>query len=220
MNLCECCEGENNGNYGSGRFCSSKCARSFSTKSKRLLINEAVSKKLSKVPYKKVCNFCEKEFETKRNKIKYCSIKCSNSHISDSRRINLSKASSKRCSTLEERVRMKEIGRYGGFGTKGRTKGSVYYESKFEKVCFEYLENNNIMFEAHKKIPNSSKVSDIYLPNINIWIELDGINRKKRKKWLGKQYQYWLNKIEIYNEQNLNYRIFYNIEQLIEFINN
>ena len=36
---CENCEEEHDGKYGSGRFCSSKCARSFSTKSKRDEIN-------------------------------------------------------------------------------------------------------------------------------------------------------------------------------------
>lgn len=44
--ICENCEIENNENYGSGRFCSEKCARGFSTKEKRQEINQKVSKKL------------------------------------------------------------------------------------------------------------------------------------------------------------------------------
>jgi len=40
---CENCQDEHEGTYGSGRFCSSKCARGFSTKEKRSLINEKVS---------------------------------------------------------------------------------------------------------------------------------------------------------------------------------
>lgn len=44
---CEKCDIIHDGNYGSGRFCSSKCARSFSTKNKREEINEKVSKKLA-----------------------------------------------------------------------------------------------------------------------------------------------------------------------------
>ena len=43
--ICENCKNEHDGQYGSGRFCSSKCARGFSTKEKRSLINEKVSKK-------------------------------------------------------------------------------------------------------------------------------------------------------------------------------
>lgn len=43
---CEKCMCEHTGVYGSGRFCSSQCARSFATKDKRSNINETVSKKL------------------------------------------------------------------------------------------------------------------------------------------------------------------------------
>jgi hypothetical protein len=44
---CENCEEDHSGKYASGRFCSQKCSRSFSTKSKRKEINEKVSKTLS-----------------------------------------------------------------------------------------------------------------------------------------------------------------------------
>ena len=39
---CENCGNDHNGEYGSGRFCSSKCTRDFSTKAKRSLIKEKV----------------------------------------------------------------------------------------------------------------------------------------------------------------------------------
>jgi len=44
---CENCHGEHNGEFGSGRFCTIKCARGFSTKEKRKEINEKVSTTLS-----------------------------------------------------------------------------------------------------------------------------------------------------------------------------
>lgn len=44
---CEKCGEEHNGEYGSGRFCNSKCARGFSTIEKRKEINRKVSKLLS-----------------------------------------------------------------------------------------------------------------------------------------------------------------------------
>lgn len=47
---CENCNSEHDGNYGSGRFCSSKCARAFSTKEKRQEINKKVAKKLNGRP--------------------------------------------------------------------------------------------------------------------------------------------------------------------------
>ena len=44
--LCEGCGGSNDGSYGSGRFCSRRCACSFATKNCRKQINAAVSAKL------------------------------------------------------------------------------------------------------------------------------------------------------------------------------
>lgn len=43
---CEYCGKKHNGEYGSGRFCSEKCARGFSTKYAREKINQKVSEKL------------------------------------------------------------------------------------------------------------------------------------------------------------------------------
>jgi hypothetical protein len=45
--ICEKCKVNTESNYGSGRFCSSKCARSYATQNKRKSINERVSKTLT-----------------------------------------------------------------------------------------------------------------------------------------------------------------------------
>ncbi len=63
---CENCGNEHDGSYGSGRFCSSKCARGFSTKAKRKEINEKVSKKLKKEKKKNFCEVCGKEISSRR----------------------------------------------------------------------------------------------------------------------------------------------------------
>lgn len=44
---CENCKGEHDGSYGSGRFCTSSCARGFATKVKRSEINQKVSAALA-----------------------------------------------------------------------------------------------------------------------------------------------------------------------------
>jgi hypothetical protein len=46
MNICENCNCEHDGEYGSGRFCSNKCARGFSTKANRFDINKKISNSL------------------------------------------------------------------------------------------------------------------------------------------------------------------------------
>lgn len=68
---CENCQNEHERTYGSGRFCSAKCARGFSTKEKRSLINEKVSLKLKKDPIKKLCNSCDILIFKGKNS-KYC----------------------------------------------------------------------------------------------------------------------------------------------------
>lgn len=73
---CENCEDVHNGNYGSGRFCSSKCARGFSTKTKRSLINEKVSRTI-KNKYKKNCNYCNNIIYKEK---KYCNNTCEKRH--------------------------------------------------------------------------------------------------------------------------------------------
>lgn len=47
MKTCEYCMEDHDGSYGSGRFCSNKCARGFSTSADRHAINKKVSDKLS-----------------------------------------------------------------------------------------------------------------------------------------------------------------------------
>ncbi|MFW6233491.1 MAG: hypothetical protein ACOC3Z_02410 [Nanoarchaeota archaeon] len=87
MFVCENCEIHHDGNYGSGRFCSIKCARSYSTKTKRLEINSKISKtllgkkSLNKKPnIIKICKYCGITFDVTQTykHQKFCSKKCSN----------------------------------------------------------------------------------------------------------------------------------------------
>jgi len=73
---CEYCGQQHEGTYGSGRFCSSQCSRGFSTKSKRLEINEKIKKKLTLEPLQKTCKECSTIFTTKAKAKKFCCHKC------------------------------------------------------------------------------------------------------------------------------------------------
>lgn len=78
--FCENCNKNHNGEYGSGRFCSAKCARGFSTKNKRAEINQKVSAKLSgrKLSAKHIKNIEQgNNFNRKNNRIEK---KCLNCH--------------------------------------------------------------------------------------------------------------------------------------------
>ena len=203
-NICKNCElqpGLKYSKYSSGDFCSVECSKSYSTKNKRSEINLKVSKTLTGRKYstdiKKICPKCEKEFLVKKkNKNQVCcSVECSRNL--DSYKKNISDVRKKICSNPIERERLRDIGKKGGFGKKGRTEKGIHYQSLFEKKVFEFLDEKNITYIPHKNIPNSSKISDVYLTDLDLWVELDGIDREKRKKWIGKDYDYWLDKLEI-----------------------
>lgn len=212
--LCKHCElnvATKYSKYTSGEFCSINCSRSFSTKKKRKEINEKVSKALTgkiKVrPIKKKCLSCKNVFfvKTKKKHQKYCSSICVKTSKEYRNKITLS--SIERSKSIEERARLREIGRKGGFGKKGYTTKGIYYQSTFEKNVFEYLDQINVDYVPHRNIPNSSKISDLYITKLDLWIELDGIDREKKKRWIGKDYDYWIEKIRIYDDQKLNYQI-------------
>jgi hypothetical protein len=189
--------------------CSSKCGSIYGGKLNKNKMHGNHSPQITLI-----CKECKLPFEVNWNKRsqQFCSNDCR--HINKEYLSNISSKMKITCNTIEARKRLRDIGRKGGFGQKGYTEKGTYYESNLEKQSFEYLEKNNIKFVPHKHIPNSSKVSDIYLIDKNLWIELDGINREKKKKWLGQDYQYWLNKLDIYKQNNLKYKIIYTLNEL------
>jgi len=79
MKTCENCGIKHTGKYGSGRFCSTKCSRGFSTKAKRKEINEKVSLKLKReaILHEATCTVCNNSFASNKPSRKCCSAKCS-----------------------------------------------------------------------------------------------------------------------------------------------
>lgn len=77
MYNCEVCSTSVHVLWGSGRFCSDRCAKSFSTKHKRREINEKISLALRKSPSVVVsrCESCKEEFTSSKVR-KNCSRKC------------------------------------------------------------------------------------------------------------------------------------------------
>lgn len=72
---CENCGHEHDGSYGSGRFCSQKCARGFSTKENREQISKKVSKALGGNGTLRKLKPCKNCGEPTLNG-KFCSNKC------------------------------------------------------------------------------------------------------------------------------------------------
>jgi len=81
--ICENCKNHHNGDYGSGRFCSLKCARGYSTKSKRQEINQKVSNKLfgRKLSSEHIKNIELGNNFNRKNKIEKKCLECNKTHF-------------------------------------------------------------------------------------------------------------------------------------------
>ena len=180
MKICENCNKEHNGTYGSGRFCCSKCARSYSTKNKRQEINQKVSKALKgNEPWNK-------------GKIGSCSeetkLKLSNSNKGK----KLSKEHKDKIGLAQKgRKHSKETKLKNSLTMKQRVKNGIHkgWQSRkiksYPEIFFiEVLSNNNLL----DKCINEFKISkndlglndstnyflDFFFPEKMIDLEIDG----------------------------------------------
>ena len=190
MKTCENCDDEHNGEYGSGRFCSNKCARGFSTKSKRSLINEIVSNKLKHSLHDKTCPNCLKDFKTKVKRKKFCCNKCT--AIYNGNNIN-----TRRKLSLKAKERVANGTHIGWQSRKIRS----YAELFFERV----LINNNIKFNYEYKInkrelglkDSSNYFLDFYLQDFNIDLEIDGKQHEYPERKIKDEIEKLLTKLKI-----------------------
>jgi len=167
MENCENCENEHNGEYGSGRFCSSKCARGFSTKAKRKEINEKVSKSLIKEKPTETCLNCNSSFKMKSKRQKYCSQKCSRSHTTEKTKKKISES-------VQRRIKN---GTHKGW----QSRKIMSYPEKFFKKVLElngYSNGFEINYKVKKKDLGlnceSNYFLDFYFEKYNIDLEIDG----------------------------------------------
>lgn len=174
MNKCENCEEEHEGKYGSGRFCSNKCSKSFSSKVNREETNKKISKSLlnnknvkkKEIEYKK-CKECNNDFLAIRKIRIFCSNKCSATYQKQ-----LGNVASKLSLIVKEKVKN---GTHIGWQSR---KIRSYAEKFFETV----LINNGIKYDSEYKISKkelglneiANYFLDFYLIDYNIDLEIDG----------------------------------------------
>lgn len=131
--ICENCGCNHDGMYGSGRFCSCKCARCFSSKAKREEINKKVSTTLKLKHKKKIktCKICFKIL-SRQNQSGYCS-NCV-----------------RQLPEYKEKLRHAQLQKVANGTHKGWNARNIksYAEIFFETV----LKNNHIYFEREKKV--------------------------------------------------------------------
>jgi len=203
---CEKCGKVHNGTYGSGRFCSKECARSFSTSNKKKETKilkciccgkeVKVGKRASKVRcgdcvtkrHVKKCPTCGKKFNTTKIKQIYCSCKCS---------FNSEKYKHK----MREHANRRQLGGH-------TSKKSIYYDRGGDKVylqsSYEYnvavdLDKHGIKWSRPKFLYWTDECGnrhryypDFYLPEYNVYLD-------PKNDYLIKKDKY---KIECVSKQN------------------
>lgn len=148
MKTCENCGKEHDGTYGSGRFCSTKCSRGFSTKVKRKEINEKVSESIknrltkgeyvgfakpTKMKIELICKGCNSTFYSKKHNQSYCSTACVHEY------------------------HMPIIGRNGGGPRDGAGRGksgkykNIWCDSSYELAWVIYNLEHSIKFERNRE---------------------------------------------------------------------
>ena len=167
---CENCQNEHEGTYGSGRFCSSKCARGFSTKEKRSLINEKVSLKMTKELKPQICEYCKSEFLNCRTR-KTCSVSCG-------RKLTWSDNEYKqKMSNISSINAKKQHENKTGFGWKSRKKLEPSYP---ESIAIKILNESGIKYEREFNL--EKYFVDFVLIDYMIAIEIDGQQHKKPER--------------------------------------
>jgi hypothetical protein len=206
--ICENCGINHNGDYGSGRFCSPKCSRGFSTKAKRLEINEKLSNVItSKIVNGEKVGFCKIKDsakiilpKTKKEKplIIYSTCEKCNSPVYKIGRRTCSRECLKQLRS--EIVRNSNFSKGGYREGSGRGKktwynspiaGRIYLQSTWELKYAEYLDSQGINWKRNTKrftYLNENiehyYVPDFYLIDSDEYIEVKGWERPDDKlKW-------------------------------------
>lgn len=159
---CENCSCNHNGSYGSGRFCSCKCARGFATKTKRTEINEKVRQALKKEPRKALCVWCKKQFILRKKTQKCCSIRCG--------RLNYYSKPENRERAREIAKKLVESGRH--LGWRKRKKGNPSYP---EQYFMNFFDNYEINYEYEYRV---GRYSVDFMLGDKIAFEVDGKQHK------------------------------------------
>lgn len=139
MRTCEKCGTEHSGKYASGRFCSSRCSRSFSTSKAREEINKKVSKTLTlrTAFFEKTCPICASTFKVTKRRVgkQTCSVKCGHK-LSNSRPETREKLSIARTQAIiDGKTNFKSIKCTYFFGET-----QIRCDSKIEYACLNYFE--------------------------------------------------------------------------------
>lgn len=155
MKNCENCDNTHDGTFASGRFCSSKCSRSFSTKHKRSEINEKISLALTGknlVPSEKRSEALRERWKNldddARNKFRERFAQSARDRWKDEE--YRKKMQDVYYASVEQRteiIRKKVLeGTWHGWSTFSKTSSyaEAYFEKFFDELCLSYTREQKI----------------------------------------------------------------------------
>lgn len=180
--ICEKCLIEYFELYGSGRFCSKKCAKSFSTSKERIQINQKIRNKLKKPLIQKTCLQCFSIFLSKEKcKRKFCSRECSSKNIN-----SRSEIKEKRRKSRLEQIEKGNI----GYGIKCSI-DDIRCDSALEYAFIKWYKNKhpNSVIKRYKGYLDTgdSKYQPDFIIDDKIIVEVKYTNHyigeKLSKKW-------------------------------------
>lgn len=85
-------------------------------------------------------------------------------------------------------------------GNQTTCKCGKILDSNIEKTVGDILHEKNLKHQVHKRIPSSDFISDFYLPNYDLWIEVDGYwkyTRPQHSRKSEKQETYQDNELDV-----------------------
>lgn len=157
---CESCGCDLLTSYGSGRFCGVKCARGFSTKSKRSEINDRVRQTLTGRGATRCCINCGKSYKANAaSKTTYCSRTCHTSSPAWKHKLS------------EARLKAVQEGRVGSHAKKQlfTFEGKhIVCDSKLEYACLLWLTQQHRVTDIERcteAIPYEMDGTHWYLPD-------------------------------------------------------
>jgi hypothetical protein len=171
---CEYCNKEFCGKINNAnRFCCNKCARAFSTKEKRSLINEKVKKKLTKkIEITKKCPICHNEYKTFKTQQICCSMSCAitkNNRLPKNKKIHSENAKKNFKGNRNSYA-------YGWYNSN--IAGRVYLESSYELKVAQELDKNNInwirpqqLYWINEQNVKKRYFPDFYLKDYDIYLD-------------------------------------------------
>lgn len=143
------------------------------------------------------CDNCKSK-DTSLDTVKRICVKCKNEFMCSTKSRSFKCENCRNIYSKKQKHELK-FAKKTHFGYYGVASDGHQWWSLNEQDFEEWLIDKNIKHEPHKRIGDSLKRSDQYLPDFDLYVEIDGLSRENDAEWNGK--------LSLYKKCNLNVKI-------------